>query len=305
MFTPEQSIADWDWNELRAVLAVARTGSLSAAARQLNASHPTIYRRILQLEKRLGAELFDKSATGYVPTQIGDMVVNAVERMASEVDSLEAQLNSGPSQLSGTLRLTSSDTFYSYVLVPILARFRRLHPSVTVDVVATNEFVNLHHQDIDVAFRSSRRSPQNLYGVKLSDLLLGVHAHQSHPVVSEDPVRLANHDWIGFDEGMTLTMLSAFMREYDLERKVVFRVNSLIYACDAVRQNVGLSILPLYVGKTVEEIVSLNEDDWTLRSELWMLSTRAQQRKPLVRTFCEFMESEQAEISELLAGSTG
>lgn len=300
MYTAGQSAIEWDWNELHVVLSVAKSGSLSGAARELGTSHPTVFRRIRLLEQRLGAELFEKSPTGYVPTALGDAVINAAEKMGNEVDSLALQLSSVKSQPHGVLRLTCPNTVYSYVLVPLLARYRSRFPNVSVEVIVTNDFVNLQNQDIDVAFRSSRRTAQNLYGVKLSDLLLGVHAHRDHPAVSQDPVLPGEHDWIGFDESMTLTSLSSFMREFDLESKVVFRVNSLIGACDAVRQNIGLAMLPIYVGKTVKEIVPVHADGCTIRSELWMVSTRIQQRKPLVRAFFEFVENETGPIRKLL-----
>ncbi|MGI9462843.1 MAG: LysR family transcriptional regulator [Aestuariivirgaceae bacterium] len=303
MFTHEQSIVDWDWNELRVVLAVAQSGSLSAAARALDISHPTVFRRIRQLEQRLGASLFEKSATGYVPTALGDAVISAAEKMAHEVDALGVQLGAGEPVQAGILRLTCSDTVYSFVLVPLLARFREIHPEVSFEVVVTNDFVNLHHHDIDIAFRSSRRTEQNLYGVKLADLILAVHAHRDHPAVAQDPVLLGEHDWIGFDESMTLTLLSGFMRELELERKVVFRVNTLLGACDAVRNNIGLAMLPVYVGKTLPEVVLVPAEESSIRSELWMVSTRAQQRKPLIRGFFEFMESRAGPLRELLTAS--
>lgn len=300
MFMAEQDTVDWDWNELRIVLAVARSGSLSGAARKLGTSHPTVYRRIRLLEQRLGADLFEKSATGYVPTMLGDAVITAAEKMAAEVDTLGLQMGTDKGEPHGVLRLTCSDTIYSYVLVSLLAKYRRRYPDVSIEVIVTNEFVNLQYQDIDIAFRSSRRTAQNLYGIKLSDLLLAVHAHREHPAVSQDPVQLSRHDWIGFDESMTLTTLSGFMREFDLERKVVFRVNSLIGACDAVRQNIGLAILPVYVAKSVAEIVPVRTADRSINSELWMVSTRAQQRKPLVRAFFEFFENEKDSICDLM-----
>ncbi|NNE21353.1 MAG: LysR family transcriptional regulator [Rhizobiales bacterium] len=296
----EQETVDWDWNELRVVLAVARSGSLSGAARQLGTSHPTVFRRIRLLEQRLGADLFEKSATGYVPTMLGDAIIAAAERMSGELDLLKLQLGTDQGQPHGVLRLTCSDTVYTYVLVPLLARYRSRYPQVSFEVIVTNEFVNLQYQDIDIAFRSSRRTAQNLHGIKLSDLILGVHAHRDHPAVHQDQVRLNEHDWIGFDESMTLTMLSGFMREFDLERKVVFRVNSLIGACDAVRHNIGLAMLPVYVAKSVAEIVPVHAGDSMIRSELWMVSTHAQQRKPLVRAFFEFIENEIGPISDLM-----
>lgn len=297
----EQRDIGWDWDQLRTVLAVARSGSLSGAARQLGTSHPTVFRRIRTLEQRLGAQLFEKSAAGYIPTILGDTIITAAEKMAFEVESLDVEIGSGKEQARGSIRLTCSDTVYSFVLVPLLAKFRKRFPGVTVEVIVTNEFVNLEYQDIDIAFRSSRRTSQNLYGVKLSDLLLNVHGHRDNPALSESPVRLSDHDWIGFDESMTLTELSSFLREFDLERKVVFRVNSLIGACDAVRQNIGLAMLPTYVGKSVAEIVPIKSADCIVRSELWIVSTRTQQRKPLIRMFFEFIENEMSSISDLMA----
>ncbi len=302
MFENEQLTRNWNWDDLKTVLAVADGGSLSAAARILGSSHPTVYRKVAQFEKRLGTELFEKSATGYLPTNAGEVVIDTARKVAADVDGLNAQLGLGMPPVAGNLRLTSSDTVYTYLLAPILADFRKLYPDVDIEMLVTNELVNLLHQDVDVAIRSARRAEQSLFGVKLADMDLSVYAHRDHPVLTASPLRLADHDWVGYDETLVTTGLARFLREHELDRRVVFRASSLIVACDAIRNNIGLGLMPSYVAAAMPEVRRIPAVGAHLRSELWAVSTRSQQKKPLVRAFFSFLEERFAPLAPSIAG---
>jgi DNA-binding transcriptional LysR family regulator len=303
MFNSEQRAPNWDWDDLRTVLAVADSGSLSGAARLLGTSHPTVYRRIRELEARIGTVLFDKAATGYLPTNAGEIAINTARKVAVEVNALNLELGLGAPPVAGELRLSCSDTVYPYILAPMLAEFRRLYPDVSLQVLVTNELVNLQRQDIDVAIRSARRSEQTLYGIKLSDMTIGAYAARGHPVLEERPVRLSAHDWVGYDETLVTSGLARFMREHDLERRVVFRANSLLVACEAIRNGIGLGLMPAHVAAANDDVVRISAPDAEVHSELWAVSTRFQQQKPLIRAFFAFIEEHMKPLRTTLTGS--
>ena len=286
----EQLDLKWSWDDLRTILAIARTGSLSGAARMLGSSHPTIYRRVRDIEQRFGLELFERTATGYLPTATCELVLETAERMAADVQGLDATLGAEQIPVRDTLRVSCSDTIFFYVLAEPLASFQRQYPEVKLDVQVTNEFINLQRHDADIALRVSRRSSGNLHGVKLADIGLGVHAHRDHPAVSQQPLELKSHDWIGFDESMSLTGMARLMGELGLERNVAFRVNSLVACCEAVRRGIGLAIVPYYAKPAVPDIVALDAPDAEIVNELWIVSMPATQRRPAARAFFQHMQ---------------
>ena len=300
MFMDEQGLQDWRWDDLRTVLAIAHSGSLSGAARQLGSSHPTVFRRIRDIENRLDLKLFERSATGYLPTPAGDMVIAAAERMAANVEELDIELGNGDVSIRDRLRITCSDTVYFFILAPLLSQFRQLYPDVTLEVAVTGDFVNLQRHDADVALRVSRRASEHLHGVKLAEFGLGVHAHKDRAAAMTRPVVLNEHDWIGFDESMTYTGVARFMVEHGLEPSVVFRVNSLIACCEAVKQNIGLGVMPYYAGAALDDVVCLEDVTDEVRTELWAVSMPAMRRRPAIRALFSYLEESIAPLQPML-----
>lgn len=290
MFKNVQPPLDWKWDDLRFVLAVAQTGSLSAAARLLETSHPTVFRRIRDFEAKLDHALFDRSASGYVPTPAGELVVAVARRMAADIDALDLQLNDKIIPIRDTLRLTCPDTIYFYVLGPVLAQFRRQFPEITIEMVVSNDFVNLQRREVDVAIRATERFASHLHSVKLHDVVMAVHAHIDNPIAHEKVPQLENSPWIGFDEILSRTGMAAFIRENNLEHKVIFRANSLLGACEAVRQNIGIGMIPCYAGEAYSEVVRLSTPNSEFKTGLWMACIPELKQKPAVRAFFEFAQ---------------
>ena len=301
----EQLDLKWSWDDLRTILAISRTGSLSGAARLLGSSHPTIYRRVRDIEQRFSLELFERTATGYLPTPTCELVLETAERMAADVQGLDAALGAEQIAVRDTLRVSCSDTIFFYVLGAPLASFKKCYPEVTLDIQVTNDFINLQRHEADIAIRVSRRSSGNLHGVRLADIGLGVHAHKDHPAVTDRPLDITAHDWIGFDESMSLTGMARLMAERGLERNVAFRVNSLVAACEAVRQGMGLAIVPYYAKAAIPDIVALEAPEAEIVNELWIVSMPATQRRPAARAFFQHMQAAFAPLQPALVKPTG
>ena len=170
-----------EWGDLRVFLAIARVGTLGAAARQLGTTQPTMGRRLRALESAVGQTLFQRTAEGFVLTGEGASVLCHAERVEEEVLTFQRMLAGQEAQLRGMLRLSSSDWFGTHMLTPVLAEFGRRHPLVCVELLTDARLFSLPRREADLVFRIrpfdepeviSRRLmhiPYALYGVSGGD----------------------------------------------------------------------------------------------------------------------------------------
>lgn len=165
-----------EWSDLRIFLAVAREGTLGAAARKLGQSQPTMGRRLRALEQALGQTLFQRTDGGFVLTDEGSAVLSHAERIEEEVLGLQRQLASRDRYLDGTLRITSSDWFGIHMLTPVFAEFAKAQPRVVIELLTDARLYSLPRREADLAFRIapfrepeviSRRLMRIEYGVYL------------------------------------------------------------------------------------------------------------------------------------------
>ena len=140
-----------DWSDLKIFLAVARAGTLGAAARQVGQTQPTLGRRLL--EQALGQSLFQRTSGGFVLTDEGQAVLAHAERMEEEALGIARQVSGQPDRLSGFLRLSASEWFGTYVLTPVLAEFSRRHPDVAIELVTDTRLYSLSRREADLVFR--------------------------------------------------------------------------------------------------------------------------------------------------------
>src|SRR3954468_17715456 len=145
-----------DWDHLRHFLAVARTGSLRDAGRVLKTSPATIARRIVALERRLGARLFDRSRTGYALTETGELVRRKSEIVEEGALALEREALGRDLRPSGRVRLTTTNDIATLVIGPHLAEFRRHYPDIGLEIIASTDVANLTRREAEIALRTVR-----------------------------------------------------------------------------------------------------------------------------------------------------
>ena len=134
-------------------LAIARAGTLGAAARKLGQSQPTMGRRLKALEAATGNTLFQRTSNGFVLTDEGASVLGHAERIEEEVLAFQRQLVGSDAELEGMLRLSSSDWFGTFMLAPVLAEFSRLHPQVCLELLTDARLYSLSQREADLVFR--------------------------------------------------------------------------------------------------------------------------------------------------------
>jgi DNA-binding transcriptional LysR family regulator len=142
-----------DWDHLRIFLAVAREGTLGAAARKVGQTQPTIGRRLTALEGAVGQALFQRTTTGFVLTDEGNAVLRHAERIEEEVLSFERQLAGNEASLDGSLRISSSDWFGTLLLAPVLAELGKQHPALSIELLTDSRLYSLPRREADIVFR--------------------------------------------------------------------------------------------------------------------------------------------------------
>ena len=142
-----------DWNDLKIALAVARHGSLSAAARALGTTQPTVSRRLAGFERKTGVKLFERGKDGLTPTQLGAALTDGLDLMDEGALAVERRIASRDTGLQGPITVTSLDWLGEHIIAPIAARFGRLHPLVQIELLNDTRVFNISRWDADVAFR--------------------------------------------------------------------------------------------------------------------------------------------------------
>src|SRR5579863_5330753 len=140
-----------DWDDVRYFLAVARGGSVRAAAAQLGVNHSTVLRRIAQLEEHLGAHMFEKLPSGYRLTAAGEEVLELADRMEASSHLLETRGFGRDQSVRGLLRVTLAPTLATHLLMPDFADFARLHPDIEIEILSSGELANLTNREADIA----------------------------------------------------------------------------------------------------------------------------------------------------------
>lgn len=245
-----------DWADLRVFLAVARQGTLVAAARQLGASQPTMGRRIRALEFALGHVLFQRTPEGFVLTEEGQAVLTHAERMEEEALALARDLGGKESALGGLLRVTCSDWFGRVLIAPLVAEFTQNHPAIVVEMLTDARIYSLSRREADLAFRIAPFDEPDVVTRRLIHIPYGAYAACGAP----SPVA-------GDGTGSRLVLMdTAFggMPDVDWVRgrlpkaQVAVRSNSRDVQARLCAMGAGIAMLPRPLGDMTPGLVRLD-----------------------------------------------
>ncbi|MGH1560928.1 LysR family transcriptional regulator [Caulobacter segnis] len=176
----DRTMSALDWDDVRYCLAVGRGGSVQAAAERLGVNHATVLRRIAQPEQRLGAEVFEKASDRLSPSHHGGRGSPRVRRADGSFSShqLETRVLGRDQSARGLLRVTLPPFLATYLLMPDLADFARLHPDIEIEILSTGDVANPTNREADVAIRfvvDRKTLPLNLHGLAGPQVAGGVH----------------------------------------------------------------------------------------------------------------------------------
>lgn len=276
-----------DWDDLRVVLAVARAGSLSGAARYLRVTHSTVFRRLAVVEQALGVRFFDRFRDGYAATPAGEAVALLAARLADEIAELERRLSGQDMRPSGPVRIATSSTIWPLVCGH-LPEFRNRHPEIVPEFTISNTMANLTRREADIAIRPVSEAPEPLVARRVCGIAHALYASSDYPI-RKDAADLTGQDWIGLEDTETPTVIGRWLRQHVSPDNMVLTVDALPALHDAARAGLGLAVLPCYLGDTDEKLcrVAVTPPDLPL-SALWLLTHEDLRRTARVRAAMDF-----------------
>jgi len=216
------------WDDLRFVLAIERSGSLSGAGRSLSLSHATVFRRLEALESHLGVRLFERGRNGYSPTPAGEQLSQTAVRIEAEVAAAERLVVGQDLKPQGTVRVTATDTLCFGVLLPICRAFQERFPEIRLEIAIFDELSSLSKREADVALRTTLKPKETLHGRKLGEIAQAVYGPAGHPAGSETESNWTAYDWVGPDASLSYPPLEQWMTKNHLDDRTGCRVNTLL-----------------------------------------------------------------------------
>lgn len=287
-----------DWNDLRYFLAVARTGSTLAASKQLKVSQSTVSRRVTTLEDMIGVKLFVRKSSGYSLTPRGESILPSAETVEAAVLSFSDSIAAEARRIAGTVRLTTVESAANAWVVPALGLLRARYPELRVEIITSDQNLNLARGEADVAIRFGPKPTQETLIVRhLIDMQESFYA--SEELVSElgmpedlaEMIRYPLVTSVDRESG-----INKWLTENLKDAEVAHRLNSLSSIITSVRSGIGASVLPCLMGDDTRGLVRLLPPISELTTPGWMVTTDEARRQPHIRAVIDFVV-EQIQLS--------
>lgn len=236
-------------SDLETILALARAGTLAAAGERLGVDGSTVFRSLQRMERGLGQRLFERSRTGYQPSELARTLAEHAERMEVALESARSSAQMAPEQVSGSVRITTTDTILHGLVAPALATLAGTHPLLSFDLTASNDIASLTRRDADIAVRATRRPPEHLVGKRVGPIRHALYASRSGPVSSMDAVAAGRAAWIAPDEALPDHPSVAWRKRHHPKAVPAYRVNSTLTVMALVSLGLGVGIVPTFLGE--------------------------------------------------------
>lgn len=290
-----------DWNDLRYVVAISRSGSAAGAARLLGVSHTTVLRRILVLEHGIGTPLFYRRPTGYEPTEAGQELTEVGRLIETTVINTRRVIDGQTIDLAGTIRFTTTDSLACALMPPILRSFRERYPAIHVEMIATNARLDLDRRDADVVLRPTGEPPESWVGTRLTGSGFGLYATSAYLNGRQDK-NWRTLDWVVPGGLLSLHPIAQWLNAHIPAERRVLTVDSLVAMRELALEGAGATMLPHFMGRD-ERLRLLESLPPEVSGEMWLLTHVNLRHTRRINVFMEHVA--QAVRVTLQVGSEG
>jgi DNA-binding transcriptional LysR family regulator len=288
-------MADFDWNDVRAFLAVARSGRLTAAAARLGVDHSTLSRRIAALEHSLKAKLFDRSPSGYSPTEPGRRLMPLAEEMERLALGAAETVGGSAGLVEGMVRIGSPEGFGSYFLAPRIQKLKAQYPQLVVQLVAASAVFSLAKREADIAISVSRPPAGRLLVSKLIDYDLGLYAAPDYLAGAAD-IRtcddLKGHRFVSYIGDLLHFPELDFLQQVVPGGVTSMESSNLVAQTRATLAGAGLCVLPAFLAREEAGLVRVLADEVNLTRSLWLTVHQDLAELARVRAAVRFIKEE-------------
>lgn len=283
---------DLEWDDLKYCLAVAREGTVSAAAKRLRVDHATVIRRIDRLEQHLSTKLFIRRKTGYEPTPAGHQATAMAEAIESTIRSGQAEIGGESAYLSGAVRVGAPDGFGSCFLAPRLGPLADRHPDLEVQIVATARLFSLSKREADIAISLTMPQEGRIVGRKLVDYRLFLYASKKYLACGPEvrsPADLADRRFIGYIDELLFTPELDYLPQVLPAVTAQIRSANLLAQLEATRAGVGLAILPCFLASGHPDLVPVLPEEIHLLRAFHLLMHADSKNLPRIRAVADYV----------------
>jgi len=281
-----------EWDDLKYLLAVARAGNVTNAARRLRVSIATVSRRLAALERRLGVRLFDRKASGYTLTAAGEAVRAKAEEVEQAVLAVERQVLGRDLSPVGKVTITTADDIAACVIAPRLAEFAGRYPGISLDLIASFDVANLARREADVALRTVRPTQGNFVVRQAGWWNLALYAAKSYAQAQglapgrPDLSRAAIITWT---DAYAHLNGGPWFAQHAHGAPVALAATSRIIQQAACRAGIGIAILPCLAADDDPHLVRLLPPERVVSAKLWLVAHRDLIRTTRVRAVMRFL----------------
>ncbi len=287
-----------DWNLIRGFHATAVAGSLSAAARHLGLTQPTLSRQVLALEADLGVTLFERRGRKLVLTPTGAELLDHIRIMGEAADTLVLAASGRAKEIGGRVCISATDIVAACILPEILARIRSEAPQITIAIVASNEISDLHRGEADIAIRHVRPDRSGLVGRHIRDTEAGFYASEdwiARKGLPKGPADLAVAGLMGFDD----PRFSGFLREIGIpiateDLRLVSESSLVIW--EMVKRGMGVAVAMREVAERTSGVVNILPDMAPIPVPIWLVTHEELQSSPRIRMVQTILAEELARM---------
>lgn len=291
-------------DDLLVLLAVSRSGKFTTAAQELGLNHTTVSRRIAALEKTLGGRVLARAAGGWEVTELGAGAVAVAERIEAAVGSLGGG-GQAPDPIAGVVRMTATDGFSAYIAAPAVARLRRVHPGLSVEIITVTRRALQQRSGLDIEVVVGEPQVHRAEAHRLGDYRLGMYASRDYLAVHGIPgtaEELTRHQLVYFvDSMLQVDDLDAPRRLVPSMRDGLSSTNVFVHV-EATRAGAGIGFLPCFMADQHSDLVRLLPAEFAELLPYWMVLRPDSLRRPAVAAVAQALREQTAAHRAALLG---
>ena len=289
------------WDEFRLVKSIAEARSLVGAAERLGVNHSTVFRRLAAVESAVGARLFERSRAGYEPTAAGEEMIALASTMADSVLEFERRVAGRDIKPTGELSVTTPEAIGQHFMPGIVAQFQAQNPGIVVELILSNQSLNLSRRDADIAIRLTNDPPETLVGRRICTGRWSIYCRRD--LIAElEPVAIDSVSFIGFTDNFGTAPWRRWIEANIPPGRLVAHANSAHCRLQMALQGLGATLLPCFLADGRSDLTRIGPLVPELDLGLWMLTHSDLRRSARVRAFMDFVGAELAKHRRAIEG---
>ena len=273
-----------DWQDLHCFLALARNGSMSAAAKELNVDHATVSRRIAALESFLGLRLTERLPRRTTLTEHGKIIASEADEMNIIADRICIQAKSLSAAPSANISVSASPAVAACLIAPAVADFIESYPNISLSLSGVSHHVHLNKGEADIAVRLARPDDPDLLARRIGTMRFGLYASPSW-------LEKAPEQWvfIAYENSLKHVTQQKWLESLLDGRPVIFKASDLMTQQQAARKGLGVVTLPCFMGDADNSLVKLPLKTCPPVRSIWLVAYPEYRRNPSAVLVMEFL----------------